>query len=153
MPPVAPNSSEQPSPHRAAVSYVTQSEKLCRIDLMTAAESLSWSGASGVGDDLVQSFLQQSHASVDLNHQTSLSGAEVAKLLSEFWDWSNIREGKEPLIRTRRVSSDEGAADFTLLEIVGEDMPFLVRSVLGACRDRSMKVANTAWTSSSLLLQ
>ena len=117
------------------MAALTLKKSLSLEDLMTAAESLSWSGASGVGDDLVQSFLQQSHASVDLNHQTSLSGAEVAKLLSEFWDWSNIREGKEPLIRTRRVSSDEGAADFTLLEIVGEDMPFLVRSVLGACRD------------------
>ena len=72
------------------MAALTLKKSLSLEDLMTAAESLSWSGASGVGDDLVQSFLQQSHASVDLNHQTSLSGAEVAKLLSEFWAWSTI---------------------------------------------------------------
>tara|TARA_Y100000052_G_scaffold27564_1_gene36495 strand:+ start:35166 stop:39995 length:4830 start_codon:yes stop_codon:yes gene_type:complete len=107
---------------------------------MTAASSLSWEDQAGPTAPFVESYLQQSHASIDLLNHPNLSIGDIARYLSEFWNWSNIRSKGSQLIRVRHVQPEKSGQDpISLLEVVGTDRPFLVGSILGACRELNIQ--------------
>lgn len=115
---------------------ITQSPSLS--DLMTASNALDWE--DGLSSAFVESYLQQSHASIDLQNHPSLTTTDITRFLNEFWNWSHIRMKGSQLIRVRHVQPETGESDpISLLEVVGSDRPFLVGSILGACRELNIQ--------------
>ena len=108
-------------------------------EVIDAASKLNWSDREVFQSDIVESFLKQALESVDEQHLRGLSTGQFVGLLNEFWNWAGDRKSAEAKVRTRRVSNPAGGEnDFTLLEIVGPDMAFLVSSIVGACRDMNI---------------
>lgn len=101
--------------------------------LQPVAVTYDWENGAGRLSPEAESFLDQCVSHTDTQGLRNLSPETLVKLINEFWKWSKIRAGEPAIVRTRRVAADDGT-DVTLLEIAGPDMPFLVGSVLGACR-------------------
>ena len=101
--------------------------------LQPVAQSLEWeTGEEGLSPRAI-AFLEQCISHTDTQGLRNLSPETLVKLINDFWKWGETRTGEAALVCTRRVTADDGT-HFTLLEIAGPDMPFLVGSVLGACR-------------------
>ena len=67
------------------------------------------------------------HAEEGLSHH--LDKKDIAGLAREIWRFSEFRESGQPKIRTR--TADHRRRRFSVLEVVTDDMPFLVASILG----------------------
>ena len=119
------------------MAALTVRKSLSLNDLKNAASTRGWTAKSETESGWIESFLTQSYASIDPQRLDDLTADDIAGLLHDFWIWSANRTSEAPLIRTRRVDTGR---EFSLLEIVGDDMAFLVNSVLGACRDLNIQV-------------
>ena len=105
-------------------------------EMKAAAGTKHWSSDGGMASDLIENFLVQSHSALDTSGIQGVSTDKLVSILNEFWNWGEERPGHDPLIRTRTISkAPESDSSFTVLEIIGPDMPFLVGSIVGACRD------------------
>jgi len=84
----------------------------------------------------VKAFAKQSSADAQPDDLPELSTADLAKTLAGFWRFAERRRGRGPQLRIAPV---EGAA-LDRLEIVQDDAPFLVDSVMGEIADQGLSV-------------
>ncbi len=85
--------------------------------------------------EAARAFAQQAVADTVAGELPELTGLALARRWADFWRWSERRRGQAPQIR---ILSLEGGLD--LLEIVQDDAPFLVDSVMGEIADQGLSV-------------
>lgn len=120
-----------------------QNDRMTFEDLLRAAEALPWNDQQRLSPEAV-SFLRQTFAAIDFKAHTDLSADDVVSQAHSFWRWGDERQGPTPKVRVRPASFADGRPrPNSLLEIVGADMPFLVGSVVGACREFNLTPALT----------
>jgi glutamate dehydrogenase len=91
------------------------------------------------GDPLAQAvkaFATQAAADAQPDELPELSTADLAKNLAALWRFGERRRGRAPQIR---IAPAEGAA-LDRLEIVQDDAPFLVDSIMGEVADQGLSV-------------
>jgi glutamate dehydrogenase len=114
-----------------------------RAEIMTSEDSSS-SILSGLGQAFAvalkhsalaapqQDFIDQVVADIRGEELPTLSVADAAANLADFWDFAGRRQAQSPLMRlARAVSADGRDMGLDLLQIVQADGPFLVDSVMG----------------------
>jgi glutamate dehydrogenase len=117
----------------------SKSTNISLAELVDQANGLDWGGPTPTSEPLITQFLTQSHSALDGDLLARISPDLLATLLKDFWLWGENREDKTSLVRTRLIDPTDNRDDcFTVLEVIGEDMPFLVGSILGACRDANL---------------
>jgi glutamate dehydrogenase len=84
-------------------------------------------------------FAEQASADAVPDELPELSTAELAQNLADFWRYGERRRGRAPMIRTAPVLGAE-ACGLDRLEIVQDDAPFLVDSVMGEIAERGLSV-------------
>ena len=103
--------------------------------LLHAAKVLPWRDTGELPSHAVE-FLTQVHEALDPNSFQKFRLEDLVLFARDFWRWTDIRPDNTCLVRTRRAVDKNGnPLDLTLLEICGEDMPFIIRSVIGACQE------------------
>ncbi len=105
--------------------------------LVHAAKNFSWDGTNLVTEE-IQSFLKQVHSALDPTSLDLFRLDDIASMSREFWDWTADRSAGS-LVRIRSALDRNGQKlGYSVLEICGPDMPFIVRSVTGACLDMNI---------------
>src|SRR5688500_12207014 len=89
--------------------------------------------ASAVG---VKAFAKQAAEDAQPDELPELSAADLARNLADFWRFAERRRGRTPQVR---IASAIGA-ELDRLEIVQDDAPFLVDSVMGEIADQGLSV-------------
>ena len=102
--------------------------------LLHAARSFEWE-KSGELSDSVTRFLKQVHSALDPTSLDLFRLDDIAAMSKAYWDWTADRPQKK-LLRVRQAEDRNGQTlRYTVLELCLPDMPFIVRSVTGACLD------------------
>lgn len=106
------------------------------LDLwIQSAKNLPWKEGQPISDKALN-FLTQIYNVLDPSSFDQFQQDDVALWARDFWMWSASRPGVGAKIQTRRaVGASGNPLPYSLLEIVGPDMPFLVASVTGACQN------------------
>ncbi len=93
-------------------------------------------------DKLEHAFLEQALEDYVADETPELSAEDFAIVLAEFWKFGEIRQGgSEAMIRLRRAQGAVGRPlAYDLLEIVQDDAPFLVDSVMGELGEQGLSV-------------
>ncbi|CAN7158045.1 NAD-glutamate dehydrogenase [Phenylobacterium sp. LjRoot219] len=92
-----------------------------------------------IGDDAAtRVFAEQAADDVIPAETPELSAAALAANLSDFWRFGERRRGRGPLVRIAPVLGAE--AELDRLEVVQDDCPFLVDSVMGEIADQGLSV-------------
>ncbi|MDZ4372062.1 MAG: NAD-glutamate dehydrogenase, partial [Phenylobacterium sp.] len=84
----------------------------------------------------VKAFARQAGADAQPDELPEVPATALARNLADFWRFAERRRGRQPQVRI--VSGVE--ADFDRLEIVQDDAPFLVDSVMGEIADQGLQV-------------
>jgi glutamate dehydrogenase len=84
----------------------------------------------------VKSFAQQAAADAQPDELPELSTADLARNLADFWRFAERRRGRDPQIRIAPALD----AKLDRLEIVQDDAPFLVDSVMGEIAEQGLSV-------------
>jgi glutamate dehydrogenase len=105
------------------------------------AQALGRPGATEL-DRLEHSFLEQALEDYEADETPELSPEDFAVVLADFWKFGEIREGGlGPMVRLRRGQGADGRPlGYDILEIVQDDAPFLVDSVMGELTDQGASV-------------
>ncbi|MBS0294995.1 MAG: NAD-glutamate dehydrogenase [Proteobacteria bacterium] len=105
------------------------------------AQALGRPGATEL-DRLEHSFLEQALADYVADETPELSPEDFAAVLADFWKYGEVREGGTgALIRVHRGEGAGGRPlNYDLLEIVQDDAPFLVDSVMGELGEQGVSV-------------
>ena len=82
-------------------------------------------------------FIAQAAEDAAPDELPELPGKALAALLADFWAFAATRKGEAPIIRLAPV---EGAPALERLEIIQDDAPFLVDSVMGEIADQGLSV-------------
>ncbi|MGH6996893.1 MAG: NAD-glutamate dehydrogenase, partial [Phenylobacterium sp.] len=82
-------------------------------------------------------FIAQAAEDAAPDELPELPGKALAALLADFWAFAANRKGEAPIIRLAPV---EGAPTLERLEIIQDDAPFLVDSVMGEIADQGLSV-------------
>ena len=77
-----------------------------------------------------KAFASQAAADAVPDELPELTTAELAANLADFWRFGERRRGRGPIIRTAPVIGDN-CVGLDRLEIVQDDAPFLVDSIMG----------------------
>jgi glutamate dehydrogenase len=93
-------------------------------------------------DKLEHSFLEQALEDYIADETPELTPEDLAAVLADFWKFGEVRQaGSEPLMRLLRAQGADGRPlNYDLLEIVQEDAPFLVDSVMGELGEQGVSV-------------
>ncbi|HKP80325.1 MAG TPA: NAD-glutamate dehydrogenase, partial [Phenylobacterium sp.] len=83
-----------------------------------------------------KAFARQAAADAQPDELPELSTADLARNLADFWRFAERRRGRAPQLR---IAPAVGA-DLDRLEIVQDDAPFLVDSVMGEIADQGLSV-------------
>src|SRR3990167_8840179 len=96
-----------------------------------------------VGDqgDAARDFITQAAEDAAPDELPEISTAALAALLADFWAFAATRKGSAPMIRLAPV---EGVPELERLEILQNDAPFLVDSVMGEIADQGLAVRATS---------
>jgi len=86
--------------------------------------------------DGVKTFAKQAAEDAEPDELPELSPADLAKNLADFWRFAERRRGRAPQVR---ITPAVGA-ELDRLEIVQDDAPFLVDSVMGEISDQGLSV-------------
>ena len=99
-------------------------------------------GAPTELDRLESSFLEQALADYVADETPELSPEDFAAALARFWRFGEVRPGGAgPMIRYERGQGEGGRPlSYDILEILQDDAPFLVDSVMGELADRGLSV-------------
>jgi glutamate dehydrogenase len=89
--------------------------------------------------EAARSFIRQAAADVAPDELPELSTAELAANVADFWAFGARRRSRGPMIRVAPAISDAGAP-IDRLEIVQDDSPFLVASVMGEVAEQGLSV-------------
>ena len=100
------------------------------------ARALAAELKSDAAQAAAKAFAAQAAADAQPDELPELSGADLARNLADFWRYAERRRGRTPQIRI--VAAEGGALD--RLEIVQDDAPFLVDSVMGEIADQGLSV-------------
>jgi glutamate dehydrogenase len=93
-----------------------------------------------IGDDgAARAFAEFAAADVVSEEIPELRTAELAANLADFWRFAEQRRGHKPMMRIR-PALDAAGAGLDRLEIVQDDCPFLVDSVMGEIADQGLTV-------------
>ncbi|MFI4964755.1 MAG: NAD-glutamate dehydrogenase [Caulobacterales bacterium] len=84
-------------------------------------------------------FAAQACADAAPDELPELTGAEIAENLADFWRFGERRRGRAPTIRIAPVIGGK-AAGLDRLEIVQDDAPFLVDSIMGEIAEQGLSV-------------
>jgi len=84
----------------------------------------------------LKAFARQAAADAQPDELPELSTTDLARTLADFWRFSERRRGRGPQMRIAPVDG----ADLDRLEIVQDDAPFLVDSVMGEIADQGLSV-------------
>jgi glutamate dehydrogenase len=105
------------------------------------ARFLGRSGATEL-DKLEHSFLEQALGDYSADETPELGPEDFARVLADFWKFGEVREGGAgPMIRLRRAEGADGRPlGYDVLEIVQDDAPFLVDSVMGELGEQGVSV-------------
>ncbi len=107
-----------------------------------ARECLAQAGAAltGARGDVPAHFIEQLFGRVVPEDVVRYGPADLAMLAARAWDFVRERQAGAPKIRCETVTlSDSGERKaVTVVEIVNDDMPFLVDSVMGELSDRRL---------------
>ena len=91
-----------------------------------------------------RTFAAQACADAAPDELPELSKAELAENLADFWRFGDRRRGRAPTIRIAPVlggpGGKTGAAVLDRLEIVQDDAPFLVDSIMGEIAEQGLSV-------------
>jgi len=91
-----------------------------------------------------KTFCAQLDADAAPDELPQLTGAEVAMNLADFWRFGERRRGRAPTIRIAPVlgggAQDRTSAGLDRLEIVQDDGPFLLDSIMGEIADQGLSV-------------
>jgi glutamate dehydrogenase len=93
-------------------------------------------------DRLEHSFLEQALEDYIGDETPELSPEDFAAVLADFWKFGEVRQaGVEPMLRLVRAQGVDGRElNYDLLEILQEDAPFLVDSVMGELGEQGVSV-------------
>ncbi|MGA0606018.1 NAD-glutamate dehydrogenase [Phenylobacterium sp. VNQ135] len=86
-----------------------------------------------------KAFAQQASADAAADELPELTAPELARNLADFWRFAERRRGRGPQMRIVPVAGLK-AAGLDRLEIVQDDAPFLVDSVMGEIADQGLSV-------------
>ncbi|MDB5425454.1 MAG: NAD-specific glutamate dehydrogenase protein, partial [Phenylobacterium sp.] len=86
-----------------------------------------------------RAFARQAAADAAPDELPELSTADLARNLADFWRFGERRRGRGPSIRIAPVIG-ERAAGLDRLEIVQDDAPFLVDSIMGEIAEQGLSV-------------
>ncbi|MBL8553158.1 MAG: NAD-glutamate dehydrogenase [Phenylobacterium sp.] len=103
------------------------------------ARALARALAEDLGDDAsraVKSFVAQAAEDAHADETPELSTADLAKNLADLWRYGESRRGRGPQLRI----TDAVGASFDRLDIVQDDAPFLVDSIMGEIADQGLSV-------------
>ena len=107
-----------------------------------ASSSLARQTVAAAGErhvrEAVQSFAEQAAADAVADELPELSAADLAANLADFWRFGEQRRGRVPLVRIAPVLGAEPELD--RLEIIQDDRPFLVDSIMGELADQGITV-------------
>ncbi|WP_374657304.1 NAD-glutamate dehydrogenase [Phenylobacterium sp.] len=84
-----------------------------------------------------QAFILQAAEDAAPDEVPELSTGQLAGVLADFWAFAATRKGDAPVIRLAPV---EGAPSLERLEILQDDAPFLVDSIMGEIADQGLSV-------------
>lgn len=105
-----------------------------------AAPGLAKSLQNELKDDLsatgVKAFARQAAEDAQPDELPELSPPDLAKNLADFWRFAERRRGRAPQLRIAPAIG----AELDRLEIVQDDAPFLVDSVMGEIADQGLSV-------------
>ncbi len=87
----------------------------------------------------VRAFASQAAADAQADELPELSSADLAQNLSDFWSLGARRRGRGPTIRVAPVLG-AAAGGLDRLEIVQDDAPFLVDSIMGEIAEQGLSV-------------
>jgi glutamate dehydrogenase len=108
----------------------------------TVAPALARAIVKAVGKDpeseAVQAFAEQVAADAAPDELPELSTADLARDLAGFWAFGERRRGRGPTIRIADGAGRKAKLD--RLEIVQDDAPFLVDSIMGEIADQGLSV-------------
>ena len=91
---------------------------------------------NGPAPDAVRAFAGQAADDADAKELAGFAKADLAASLANFWRFAERRRGRAPLIRIIPVIGAEQVLD--RLEIVQDDAPFLVDSVIGEIAEQGL---------------
>ncbi|WP_091735969.1 NAD-glutamate dehydrogenase [Phenylobacterium immobile] len=89
--------------------------------------------------EAAKSFAKQASADSRADELPELTTEEIAANLADFWAFGARRRGRSPHVRVEPVIGDQSAG-LDRLEIVQDDCPFLVDSVMGEIADQGLSV-------------
>ncbi|WP_374578453.1 NAD-glutamate dehydrogenase [Phenylobacterium sp.] len=109
-----------------------------RPRLTTAQRNLvtAFTGLAGEAPS-AQAFVLQAAEDAAPDELPELSSQALGALLADFWAFAAVRKGEAPVLRLAPV---EGAPGLERLEILQDDAPFLVDSVMGEIADQGLSV-------------
>jgi glutamate dehydrogenase len=110
-----------------------------RPKLTTAQRGLisTFTAISGDESPAAQAFIVQAADDAAPDELPEIPTKALAALLADFWAFAAQRKGDLPIIRLAPV---EGAPGLERLEILQDDAPFLVDSVMGEIADQGLSV-------------
>ena len=108
-----------------------------RPKLTTAQRGLisTFTAISGDESPAAQAFIVQAADDAAPDELPEIPTKALAALLADFWAFAALRKGDLPVIRLAPV---EGAPGLERLEILQDDAPFLVDSVMGEIADQGL---------------
>ena len=119
------------------IAPVTDEEKLARDTLEQAGEALA-----AMRPDVPANFAAQLYARTVPEDILHCGAEDLARLAARAWDFLAERDAGKPKIRCETVALTESAdrKSISVVEIVNDDMPFLVDSVMGELAERRLPV-------------
>ncbi len=99
-------------------------------------------GDGGALNSLEQSFLEQACEDYAEDETPELAADDVGALLADAWRWAERRDpGEAPRVVVKPLSATHGrATPYDVLQIVQDDKPFLVDSLMGELADAGVSV-------------
>ena len=107
------------------------------------ARTIAAAFQAAIGDDLcpeaAETFIQHAVADVAPDEPPELTPEELARNLADFWRFGERRRDRKPAIRITKTLGANGQR-LDRLEIVQDDTPFIVDSVMGEIADHGLVV-------------
>ena len=96
---------------------------------------------SGRTEELLARFTEVFFSGSDEDELSHLPPDCLAALVISAWEFASVREPDELKLRTFNLDAEvTGGPDITVIEILNDDMPFLVDSVMGEILERGLSI-------------
>ena len=102
-----------------------------------AAQTLATAFLKLTDSALARDYIAQAARDAASDELPELSAEDLAKTLADAWAYGETRRAKAPMIR---LVSTPGAAGLDRLEVIQDDAPFLVDSIMGELAEQGLSV-------------